>query len=353
MNIPYIPTTLGLTFFFNSKLVDVDWLDPRFDQIQAALKTEDEHALERLLSITKNEYVFESVSETYNDLKFSKDTTSRKVTVTYRGLELPKVVSEMLIRLWDHGVTDFSHYFKFLDNLMKNPSDRAREELYSFLEACSLPITKDGYFIAYKGIQADRYSMHGNLSTRVISGEVNEQGQIKNKVGERIAVAAGDVDPNCNNPCSSGLHVGAYEYARAFGQIVIAVAVNPADVVSVPVDHNCMKCRVSAYQVLAEVYHEINEPEVDVNEEDYTVTPTEAENNMVEKMLNNDHILWTRDGIIRNIVNHGNETTVNQLCSTVGRKYGVTRASMLAILLRLGFDVKINTHALGKSTVTL
>jgi hypothetical protein len=60
--------------------------------------------------------------------------------------------------------------------------------------------------------------------------------------------------------CAPGLHIGTYNYAHGTyggaGSIVLAVLVDPADVVSVPTDHNNQKCRCCAFKVLSTVTKE-------------------------------------------------------------------------------------------------
>jgi acyl carrier protein len=48
------------------------------------------------------------------------------------------------------------------------------------------------------------------------------------------------------------LHVGSLEYAKGWGQRVVLVEVDPADVVSVPSECSCQKLRCCKYVVLAE-----------------------------------------------------------------------------------------------------
>ena len=146
--------------------------------------------------------------------------------------------------------------FKFIDNLLANPDENSRAQLYSFLVHENMPITDDGTFIAYKAVQSDFYSITGNTKTVILEGKVNEKGQILNEIGKTIRMRHDDVENNPNIGCSHGLHVGSFKYADDFkggSGRMIAVEVNPKDVVSVPHDCSCQKCRVSAYKVLNEV----------------------------------------------------------------------------------------------------
>ena len=42
---------------------------------------------------------------------------------------------------------------RFVEKLMENPSRRAVNELYAFLEHKNMPLTPDGNFLAYKGVR--------------------------------------------------------------------------------------------------------------------------------------------------------------------------------------------------------
>jgi len=141
---------------------------------------------------------------------------------------------------------------RFINNLMKNPSRRAVQELYKFLEHKNMPITPEGNFLAYKGVQADYYSKTaGNII--VIKGTVKD-GKIYNGIGEVIEVERNGVCDDKNLGCSSGLHAGSVAYATEFGRggKVVIVEINPADVVSVPDDCNCQKLRACRYKVVGE-----------------------------------------------------------------------------------------------------
>lgn len=50
--------------------------------------------------------------------------------------------------------------------------------------------------------------------------------------------------------CSYGLHCASKEYAAGYGTVMM-VMVDPADVVSVPYQHNSAKCRACRYEIVA------------------------------------------------------------------------------------------------------
>ena len=128
----------------------------------------------------------------------------------------------------------------FIRNLAENPSESSREELHGFLEACSLPITEDGYFLAYKKVDEKFKDCH--------------TGKIDNSVGQVVEMPREKVNPNRNQTCSSGLHVCSQSYLSSFpGSHIMICKINPRDVVSVPSDYNNAKMRVCRYEVIGEI----------------------------------------------------------------------------------------------------
>jgi hypothetical protein len=176
-----------------------------------------------------------------------------------------------------------------------------------FLEYKELPITDDGCFLAYKGVSEHYYSIHGNPKTVVVQGITTTDGKIFNGVGSKIEVKRRNVDDNRNNHCSFGLHVGSLDYARSFGQRVVVVKVNPKDVVSVPTDYNCQKCRVSAYEVVSDYEYEIQSSVTDGEGNDNLVPNFAKERTAfverVEKYLNNKRDEGYDDVSVRQIQN--------------------------------------------------
>ena len=148
---------------------------------------------------------------------------------------------------------------KFINKLYENPSHRAITELYKFLEHKNMPITPDGNFLAYKGVQADYFSKTAG-SIEVLAGRVVD-GKIFNGVGEQILVRRNQVCDNKDVGCSKGLHAGSVKYATEFGAggKVVIVEINPADVVSIPTDCDCQKLRTCAYKVVGEYEVPLND----------------------------------------------------------------------------------------------
>ncbi len=130
----------------------------------------------------------------------------------------------------------------FMENLMLNPSKRAVDELYGFLEKGNLPITSDGCFLAYKKVRNDYMDIH--------SGTMN------NSVGQVVEMERNAVDDNKDRTCSTGLHFCSLEYLSQFGDHTsrtVIVKINPRDVVSIPADYHSTKGRACRYEVIDEI----------------------------------------------------------------------------------------------------
>jgi len=141
---------------------------------------------------------------------------------------------------------------KFLELLYANPNPQSRESLYGFISRHGLTIRKDGHFIAYKGLDGDFGSKHKGYG--IVDGvEVN--GTLFNKPGSVLRFPRKDVNSNTAVGCAQGLHAGTHAYATnwASGGKLVAVAINPTNVVSVPDDCYYQKIRVCEYEVLNEI----------------------------------------------------------------------------------------------------
>ncbi len=138
----------------------------------------------------------------------------------------------------------------FLDNLMQNPSHRAITELYGFMEACDLPITTDGHFLAYKKVNEDYTSVH--------------DGKTKNNIGLVVEMPRNAVNDNKDQTCSTGLHFCSESYLSHFGgSRIVVVKINPADVVSIPTDYNNAKGRACRYLVVGELSYNSDRSDIE------------------------------------------------------------------------------------------
>ena len=139
---------------------------------------------------------------------------------------------------------DITPLTNFIDNVMVNPSKRAVDELYGFLEYGNLPLTPDGCFLAYKVVGSNYY-------------KDKHSGTFDNHIGSTCRMVRNHVDDNKEQTCSTGLHFCSREYAENFfysyNDHMMVIKINPRDVVSIPVDYNNTKGRCCLYEVVGEI----------------------------------------------------------------------------------------------------
>ena len=164
------------------------------------------------------------------------------------GDPVHSTLATRVLSFLEHGL-DCVHLFKFILKLNLNPSKRAVDELYTFLEHRALPITDNGNFLAYKAVRADYTDKHS--------------GKFLNTVDAVLEMPRNKVDDDKNVGCSYGFHAGTVEYAKDFmdrdGHLMI-VEINPADVVSIPTDCQFQKLRTCKYKVVGEYEIDLTDP---------------------------------------------------------------------------------------------
>lgn len=218
-----------------------------FDNALVALKNEDWYGLYKAMRPAK---VFATQIDSI---------TIDKNGVYFNGSPIHNAVASRILEFAQMNL-DYKPLCHFLEKLMQNPSRRAVEELYNFLEHKHLPITDNGNFLAYKGLQSDYYSIHAGTQ-KLIKGKTNSCGQIYNGVGEEIVMERRDVCDDKEVACGVGVHAGSVSYATSFARgACVIVEINPKDVVSIPSDCNCQKLRTCAYKVVDEYRQPLSQP---------------------------------------------------------------------------------------------
>ena len=157
----------------------------------------------------------------------------------------------------------------FMENLMENPSKRAVNELYGFLEKNTLPITSDGCFLAYKKVRHDYLDCHSGTvlnkpaaymtdeDTAALEEAVGKNNEVTVAVEDGVTVVSMErnlVDDDQNRTCSTGLHFCSKDYLSVFGgERIVILKINPRDVVSIPNDYNDSKGRCARYEIVDEI----------------------------------------------------------------------------------------------------
>lgn len=226
--ISYIATQNGISAVIQGVSYTITSDNPTYNQVLDALKNRE------------SDYEIEELFKLANAVKrYSKGNIEvvDGSTLRYKGEEINNVVVDRILRFMSEGLP-VEPLIAFLERLLANPSRRSIEELYTFLEHKNLPITPEGYFLAYKGVRNDLLDVRS--------------GKFDNSPGVTNEMPRGKVDDDFRRGCSYGFHVGTLEYATSWGPRCVLVKVDPADVVSVPSDCGCQKLRTSRYTVVCE-----------------------------------------------------------------------------------------------------
>jgi hypothetical protein len=261
----FIYTGDELTVVVDNVPYTIDRGHPKFAEVLSAVKENRWDEIAELVSVSKAIQIF-------GDGKIEVDEDEG--VIRYEGRVLNNVLTNRILWMMNDGF-NIDPFVKFVENLMSNPSKRAVEELYTFLEYGKLPITEDGCFLAYKRIGGNYKDVHsGTVLNKPYSLMTDdEKDSLPYTTGRGVTVECGDdgettismprnkVDDRSEVTCSEGLHFCSLEYLKSFsGERIVILKINPRDVVSIPVDYNNTKGRCSSYVVAGEYKGSMTDP---------------------------------------------------------------------------------------------
>ncbi len=215
-----------------------------FEEIKETIKLLQKSLREGLVDDAAEHH--EKLTELVDIAKVITDAGDGRVRVEggivyYEGEPIHNAVTNRILWGLKEGF-DMTAYLNFLDDLMQNPSNRAVEEVYGFIEANNMGIMEDGRILAYKRVRDNFMDIWS--------------GKFDNTPGQIVAMRRNRVDDNKEITCSHGLHVCAQSYLPHYGagpgNTIVIVAVWPRNFVSIPVDYKNAKARVCEYEVLSE-----------------------------------------------------------------------------------------------------
>jgi len=199
-----------------------------YDRVKEAIRTEDWDTVKKIINPEKVVLEYGAGRVAVQGEKLFWDGKEMHNALTVRMLQMLR--DEFPI----------APLVQFMENLMENPSYRAVNELYGFLENNTLPITPDGHFLAYKRVRDDYLDVHS--------------GTFDNSVGKVVEMTRNEVNDDKNQTCSAGLHFCSQDYLNHFGgSRIMILKINPRDVVSIPTDYNNSKGRCCRYEVIGEL----------------------------------------------------------------------------------------------------
>ena len=236
---PY-PFTLQRDFLsvvFNGRSYPMSKNQPTFKQMKLALERGQWNKVPKLISLAA-----QVAEKSHGRVSVTADG------VFYKGVKVHNSLTAKISELIDHG-KPVAHLLRFMDNLNQQPSVNIINEIYQWLSSGRFALTDDGCFLAYKKVDVDYKDFYTH--------------SVDYHVGQVVTMPRKDVDPNRHNTCSYGLHFCSKDYLPNYGGgfssgdcRIMEVKINPADVVSIPVDYQYTKGRTWRLEVLREVQHD-------------------------------------------------------------------------------------------------
>lgn len=176
----------------------------------------------------------------------------------FKKVAIDEVLEDHLVRLIKAGTKerDLKAWAAFTERLYGNSCIHTRSHIMRWLVQQNwLTLDERGRLVGYRGCDWDierdcPVSVHQGFA--IVDG-VRVNGHVPNPVGAVVEMPRAMVQHDPSLGCSSGLHVGTYDYAVSWapeGGAVIRVAVAPEDIVSVPTDCSSSKIRCCRFEVL-------------------------------------------------------------------------------------------------------
>lgn len=230
--IPFILTAKGISGVLNGRPFVVDESNAIYPAVLKACQSGDVTALKQALDIKSTIVAKAKGRLTIQDGAIYVNLSTGLIAVH-------NALTDRILEMVKRGL-NVDPMLRFLDNLLDNPSKRAVDELWGFMEACDLPVTDDGHFLAYKRVRDNYRDVHS--------------GTMDNSVGKVLEMPRNMVDEDKNRTCSAGLHFCSYDYLKHFsGERIVVLKINPRDVVAIPADYNNSKGRTCRYEVVDEL----------------------------------------------------------------------------------------------------
>lgn len=213
--------------------------DARYNKVMERLFAKDEDGIVKIMTeakISVND-IMEEVKKTFENLEVIVNDSGIQVDGCEMGGFLVSRIRDLRQRK-----LPYDHLINFLKRAFLNPKKFVIEELFDWLDRNNMPITDDGYFLAYKRVKEDYTDCH--------------TGTVDNSVGNHLVfpmehrTERADRSQECS---SGGYHVCAFSYLEGFsGSRTLVVKVDPQFVYSFP-NWGGAKIQVLEYDVIAEL----------------------------------------------------------------------------------------------------
>jgi hypothetical protein len=230
-----------ITVYHNDQVLTFNREDNEkvFLQVRELYKVGDYEAIFKLVLTVEN------INLKYADSELS---ISKEGIVTINGDILPASLSKVIVALYKEDAP-IDCFIQFWNKLNQNPSNKAVNRLYDFVDKHNITILPDGNLLLYRVVRrTEQPEVFIDIHT----------GTIKQAIGETISMTRNKVDDDSTVGCSRGLHCAAWGYTNYYGNAysgkdaVVNVSVNPANVVAIPDEMNMSKIRVCEFTILEE-----------------------------------------------------------------------------------------------------
>ena len=251
MSLPFIISKNSITISHNNMPKTILASDPNFEACKKAIQNED---WEQAIRLIDPACVIEDRS---NSRFFVQDGQVYLRLLEGKYWEVPSVLNKKILSYMEND-WPFESLVNFAFKLSQNPCQDSMRQLFPFLEHNAVTLYPDGDFLLYKKVRNDYLDFY--------------TGTMDNSPGKIVEMSREQVTHDPQITCSQGLHAANWDYAdRVYhggSGIMLALKVNPADVVSVPVDYNNSKIRVCRYYVECKIDTELPENAYIMNDED-------------------------------------------------------------------------------------
>lgn len=243
----------GISAYINGEMKVVAPDHKRYAEVLKALEAQDTEQFLYLTDLARriNDYV-----------SASGKLAVKNSQVLYKGITIEFPFTHRLLEMMEKGLP-YGPYVNYIERTMRNPRPRCVKSLDLLINRPDakypLPLLPDGRFLAYKRVREDFYDHHsGKVLYEPLEVKYKDHPQAKDmnwlhsQVGNRVGMPIWETDDNFQLACSAGFHAGLYEYVATFHANeghVLAVAVCPSQVISVPEDASAMKFRTHALEV--------------------------------------------------------------------------------------------------------
>ena len=275
----------------NSAPTIINKNNPMFPKLVKALQNKDFEVVKNLLDPQNLKLYLEEVQEYISD----------DMNICYNGKPVSKALQTLIKNHYMYGLPS-DNLMLFFEKLQLNPSYKVVSQLFDFIEASlqsgGFTITENGNLVAYKKVREDYKDIYS--------------GTLDNSIGNIVEMARNEVNDNSEETCSNGLHFAAFSYLSHYGSSnrdtdrIIILEINPADIVSIPVDYSFAKGRCCKYKVVGEYKDTYKEKNTDVYKQHKCVINTEKNTECTAQTVQNDEpefVITTGDSFLNLVEN--------------------------------------------------